>query len=478
MVTIEKQPSTLTIRNLTATLVCLRIVQRLERPKVVSTANNGLFRNVTSILGSRNNSSALEAGLVASADNIPFVGGSKTMEIHAFEMMATNAEVCKDQTYRFIFEIEAQKHHIDICGKDQSQELVCNELNPKFRLTGVYIHEENFLTLYSSSDLPCWMRYLKNETPLSALSIPGTHNSPTCHTALPSVRCQAVSPKEQLDNGVRFFDVRVRPDDPDRLELVHGVFPISLTGPKHFRALLGDIYAFLDRNPSETLILSLKREGIGNGTDEQLGRMLRRYYTEGANARRWYVEPRIPTLGEARGRIVLIRRFCIDDDMRALHNGQGWALEAERWADNTACDYHGVVAVQDFYEVLETNLIKDKIRVAQEHLKRAESTICMLPGITCDADHPPPPQPFYLNFLSASNFWKQSCWPSQIAEKLNPAMVSFLCCNHAQDCSGDGGTGIVVTDWAGNNGNWSLIRCIVGMNSRLMAKQLSLIPTT
>ena len=65
------------------------------------------------------------------------------------------------------------------------------------------------------------MSKLKDETPLSALSIPGTHNSPTHHTALPSVRCQAVGVKEQLNNGVRFLDLRVQPenaDDPSKVD--------------------------------------------------------------------------------------------------------------------------------------------------------------------------------------------------------------------------------------------------------------------
>jgi len=39
---------------------------------------------------------------------------------------------------------------------------------------------------------------------------------------------------------------------------------------------------------------------------------------------------------------------------------------------------------------------------------------------------------------------------------------------------GDGGTGIVVLDWVGLGGDWDLVRCIVGMNSRLMMREMSL----
>src|SRR5437764_106993 len=132
----------------------------------------------------------------------------------------------------------------------------------------LYLSQHAYVTLYSSSTLHAWMRELPDSTPLGALSIPGTHNSPACHRAPPSVRCQAVSPRQQLENGVRFFDIRVQVPVPynansDKLFLVHSVFPISLSGPKYFRDLYQDIRAFLDANPSETLIVSLKREGAG-----------------------------------------------------------------------------------------------------------------------------------------------------------------------------------------------------------------------
>jgi len=86
--------------------------------------------------------------------------------------------------------------------------------------------------------------------------------------------------------------------------------------------------------------------------------------------------------------------------------------------------------------------------------------------------NPVPPGPFYLNFLSASNFWKVGCWPEKIAKKLNPAIVEFLCEKHGEGVQGDLGTGIVVCDWVGEDGDWDLVRCIVGMNARLMMREM------
>jgi hypothetical protein len=74
----------------------------------------------------------------------------------------------------------------------------------------------------------------------------------------------------------------------------------------------------------------------------------------------------------------------------------------------------------------------------------------------------------YINFLSASNFWKPGYWPEKIAEKLNPVATAFLCEKHdvKDEKKGDGCTGIVVCDWVGEDGDWDLVRAIVGMNSR------------
>jgi len=42
--------------------------------------------------------------------------------------------------------------------------------------------------------------------------------------------------------------------------------------------------------------------------------------------------------------------------------------------------------------------------------------------------------------------------------------------NEGMDPKGDGSTGIVVCDWVGLNGDWDLVRCIVGMNVKLEMK--------
>lgn len=479
----------LTIRNLTSRPIELKRFEHYGDSPTKSGGIANIKGNFTHIL---RKSSAPSGPQIAEDPEDPS-HQDVSVVIEPFKSVKTDVKpaIAPSKTLRLTFETEGEQHCLEALRPiPESTVLTPLNQNPRFNYTAIHIAQHAHLTLYSSANLPSWMRSLKDETPLSALSIPGTHNSPTCHRALPSVRCQATSPPEQLDNGVRFFDIRVQPESPqdlskDGLILVHSVFPIALTGNKYFRDLVNEVFAFLDRNPSETVVMSVKREGTGNATDQQLSRILRDHYAGDVN--RWFTAPHIPTLGEARGKIVLLRRFGLEEGLKQEWGGAGWCIEADPWPDNTPngeCP-SGHVCVQDFYEVLESENIEKKIKYCEDHLERAAGCVCPLPD-----PHQPNPDtsllkpPFYINFLTASNFWKVGCWPDRIAAKINPAMVDFLCRKHDEPeavegvdgdrdgkPSGDGSTGIVVCDWVGHKGNWDIVRCIVGMNAKLELRE-------
>ncbi|KAI9844413.1 MAG: hypothetical protein M1837_005614 [Sclerophora amabilis] len=488
----------LTIRNLTPIPLELKLVERYESHIPAEAAAGGLInfsslaRNFTSLVSNATVPSPSSPQLAENAEG--FHRSEVSIKAEPFQTCKTDIKISEksaNEILRLTFDAKGERYRVDtLLPLTESTTLVPLVPNPRFEFTAVYLPQHSHLSLYSSSHLHSWMRDLKDETPLSALSIPGTHNSPTCHRALPSVRCQAVGVREQLDNGVRFLDIRVQPESPDDpskdgLILVHGVFPISLTGNKYLRDLVNEVSAFLDQNPSETVIMSIKREGPGKHTDQQLSRILKDHYAHDVN--RWFTAPRIPDLGEARHKMVLMRRFTIEDGLKKEWDGQGWGINAETWAYNTPNDMcrSGDICVQDFCEVLETENIDKKIKYCTDHLGRSGCCVCPLPDpspatIKHELHHESQPgqqkQPFYINFLSASNFWKVGCWPERIAQRLNPAMIEFLCRHHADSqeesgARGDGSTGIVVCDWVGQSGDWDLVRCIVGMNSKLELRE-------
>ncbi|KAF1984759.1 PLC-like phosphodiesterase [Aulographum hederae CBS 113979] len=470
----------LTIRNLTATPLDLMLIERYEAPGSQEVKSLGNFTsNLTSFVSNTTGINVPGSGGPSSkalAENAQsFAHQNVRVRVEPFKTVKTDikaSERAPNEILRMTIECSGQRYRIDTPSPQHSSSTFTPLVqNPSHHFTGVFLPSSTHLSVFSSANLDSWMRNLKDSTPLSALSIPGTHNAPTHHMALPSVRCQAVSPAEQLANGIRFFDVRVQPPSApstdSALQLVHGVFPISLTGPKYLPALLTTITDFLHSHPSETLILSLKREGAGQHTDQQLSRILKEHHV--TDAAKWWTEPRIPRLGEARGKIVLLRRFALDDALKREHGGRGWAIDAENWAYNTPNDTHGDVCVQDFCEVLETENIDKKIQYSREHMARAGDCVC---DLNAQGDNAPR-QPLYLNFLSASNFWKVGCWPDKIAAKVNPAVIAYLASEfHSRDGQkGDGTTGVVVCDWVGEGGDWDLVRCIVGMNSKLELRE-------
>ncbi|KAI9655339.1 MAG: hypothetical protein M1821_005486 [Bathelium mastoideum] len=501
-----------TIRNFTQDVFELQTIEYYEGASRPSKQEDGVLSNITknvsypaSFFLSTTGPSAQQ--LVQYALN--FSTQNVSIQISAFSSATTDVNIAKRHPYgilRLTFDTNGERHRVDIIPSNPaSQPFLPLTPNPRSRFLGVFTPEESHLSIYPSPNLSSWMQHLPDAVPLSGLSIPGTHNSPTYHHALPSVRCQAVPLLAQLENGIRFLDIRVQPELPhdpsyDNLLLVHGIFPIALTGPKTLRSLLADLHAFLATHPSETVLVSLKREGPGPATDHDLARILHDHYCL-PDPNRWYTAPEIPPLGTVRGKIVLLRRFALAPALQQRYaRAGGWGLDAAWWPYNTthylssdpssssisASSPASIVAicVQDVCEVHAPSQLPAKVAQVCAHLARAAAEVAPVPGWTTDVVHPVPPGPLYLNFASASHFWRRGCWPERVAKKVNPEVVRYLCVRHGRDeeaeaedrlrggggggrIAGDGATGVVVLDWVGEGGDWDVVKCIVGMNARL-----------
>lgn len=334
------------------------------------------------------------------------------------------------------------KFRADLNSWDDAPSVQCLTPDTPHQFSALFHRRDAHLTLLSRTSLSSWQARLRDDVPLSALSIPGTHNTPTCYTALPSVRCQAVPPAQQLQNGIRFFDIRCQVDGPTTLSLVHGAFPISFTGAKDLSEVLAQAYSFLSANPHETVIISLKREGRGGASDARFAKVLKAAYID-KDADKWHVSPRVPTLGEARGKAVLFRRFALPEEIREF------GVDAEHWEYNShdATTTSGTCRVQDFCEVRDHGTISRKVEYVKEHLTRSVRERDML----------------FVNFLSGSNFWRVGCWPERIAGVVNVEAKRHLAVEH-HVAAGDGGTGVLVCDYVGERGDWGLVRLVVAMN--------------
>lgn len=110
-----------------------------------------------------------------------------------------------------------------------------------------------------------WMSGISDSTALTDITMPGTHDSGTRNVDLPAwSKTQTLSITEQLNIGVRYFDLRLEhvSDVYYNAQIVHGSSNCWNDKGGHLTLyeVLEDMYAFLKANPSETLIVSVKQD--------------------------------------------------------------------------------------------------------------------------------------------------------------------------------------------------------------------------
>ena len=180
-----------------------------------------------------------------------------------------------------------------------------------------------------------WMKKINNNTLISCINLPGTHDSCTCCVQFPFIsKCQNMTIKEQLNAGIRYLDIRVEKDG-EKLKLVHDIAdcknPQKPKEKLYLDTVINDCRTFLSKNPSETILLSFKRDD-GVSAEEAFDVFFDNHLE---NNPVWYTENRIPAIGEVRGKIVLINRDNIDKtnekytDFNTGINLSNWVYQKE-----------------------------------------------------------------------------------------------------------------------------------------------------
>lgn len=193
------------------------------------------------------------------------------------------------------------------------------------------------------------MKYVDDNKFLDELSIPGTHDSGTCSVdndtepQSSQVKCQQDYIPTQLLEGIRYFDIRLgKGDDPG---IDHGIFYLLKKDGNylHLSDVIGYFKTFLNENPTEALIMFVSR-GNDEATDESVTTAFAKVLDD--NPKLFYTSSRVPTLGEVRGKIVLLRRFGLDGDSVSGHT---WGLDLTEWDNKIAVhtDSSSMCLVQD-----------------------------------------------------------------------------------------------------------------------------------
>ena len=145
----------------------------------------------------------------------------------------------------------------------------------------------------------------------------------------PISQCQASDTPlaVQLQQGTRILDIRLSVIK-GRLIAYHGTYPQRAT----FASILATLCTFLNSAASrrETLIVSIKQEDRGG----DFSRLVREEIEQGPGGMNmWWLENRIPTLGEVRGKAILFSRF--GGNGADWENGlEGMGIHPTTWPDS------------------------------------------------------------------------------------------------------------------------------------------------
>jgi 1-phosphatidylinositol phosphodiesterase len=234
-----------------------------------------------------------------------------------------------------------------------------------------------------------WLSKISDNTSITDLSIPGTHDTMT-------IKCdqytntQTLSFEEQLEAGVRFFDMRLTQKFTDEMVAAHRSCITNFT----FYDILGVASGFLKNNPSEFIIMRIQNANENKDDFPEYTKSLHSVILQ--NLDKFYFPNKDnswPNVGNARGKIIAVECNPKMYDASTIekvaeHTLTQQALTqqtlpcrwAYRWHDNDQ------IVLQDYWDSPE---VFNKLAVIKEHIKQSSKMI--------DNSR------LYLNHISATN---------------------------------------------------------------------------
>ncbi|EME23664.1 phosphatidylinositol-specific phospholipase C [Rhodococcus triatomae] len=216
---------------------------------------------------------------------------------------------------------------------------------------------------------PDWMGGLPDDIGLSELSLPGTHDTMAARASV-FAETQDVDLPIQLRAGVRALDIRTR-HFRDVFPIHHGLEYLDT----NFTDVVVQLTDFLRDHPTEAVVMRLKEEYTAAENTRSYEDTLDWYIHDnpetGVRLREhlWHADGnRFPTLGEARGKIVVIQGFDSEKPF-----GPRWATAG--------------MDIQDTYELAELRDVDRKWDLVRAQFDRAAAG---------------DPQTFFVNHLSAT----------------------------------------------------------------------------
>ncbi len=250
---------------------------------------------------------------------------------------------------------------------------------------------------------------LPDSIPISEINLIGTHDSATTFCSFESsAKCQDTVIAGQLDMGIRLLDIRLCRKNGEYY-LCHSLSDCYTDSTKKkrltFTDILRDCEGFLRDNPREFILMSIKQDrGLQS---KRFFPPLYEKYIEGSTL--WHTENRVPTLGECRGKIILMRRCYLTKKYTAKHS---CGMDFSHWKDQDKPKLHPLPLLLggDI-----SAMIQDRYRLPPE--KKWES--CAKPFLdTCEVSG----NKLAIHFLSTSS---KGVNPLAAAREINPKFMQY-----------------------------------------------------
>lgn len=149
----------------------------------------------------------------------------------------------------------------------------------------------------------------------------------------PVSQCQSLDTPlaQQLASGIRVLDIRLAVKKKG-LMAYHGPYPQRAS----FQEILSVINTFLTANKTrgETIVMSIKQEDFAIVPSQDFSQRVHDEIMSGPGGRdMWFLENRVPLLGEVRGKVVLFSRF--GGDGKGWEGGvEGLGMHPTNWPDS------------------------------------------------------------------------------------------------------------------------------------------------
>ena len=219
-----------------------------------------------------------------------------------------------------------------------------------------------------------WMSYISDDTYISDISIPGTHDSASYRRGgiYSLAHCQNLNLENQLKVGVRYFDIRLDKDYKDRLYVYHGILNQQIS----FDEVWNIFNNFLKEHPSETILMSIKCEDSNNKETMQF--IHEDLLTKQDNM---YTGNKVPKLGDVRGKIVLFRRYSFYGYFGINARGHGTEYNCTYNIEGYGADFH----IQDNCILEERSELADKwdfVRVCLDYCRNRKVPTTFVINVT------------------------------------------------------------------------------------------------